>query len=342
MQMIGKMPFSGRTALALTAGLSMALLVAGCSKAPHDEAAASSDASVDAAAPASNEAVLADGPATAAPAADASRAEAIAAAAGAAANSAGEGTDRAGASAFTGADPGVAPGVAFTYAFSFRLADDKVSAAQDAHVTACARLGVDQCRVTGLSYNQTKDGPVTGQSSFLLDPAVARAFTRDATDAVARLDGDLMDSRVGGEDVGTGISASQRRSARMGGDLDRLEKRLAQPGLGARERAELQRQVAQLKSVLNGEEDRRMDEEARLASTPVQFTYSGTTGATGFNRDRPFASAFDASWGSLKTASAFVLTLLGITLPWLLLVGAVVAGIRLATRRRQAAAVSET
>lgn len=237
------------------------------------------------------------------------------------------------ATAAPGADPRVAPGVAFVYSFNFELADDAVSQAQDRHVAACERLGTARCRVVGLRYNQEDGGPVTASLSFLLDPALAHGFARDAVASVRALDGTLLDSSVGGEDVGTGITASQQASAAMGGDLARIEERLRQPGLSAGERRDLSAQAERLRGELRSAEQERRGGEARLASTPVEFAYRGTTGAAGFDRSRPFASAWAASTDSFGSAAAFVLMLLGLLLPWALMAGGVVLAVRLIRAR---------
>ncbi len=232
-----------------------------------------------------------------------------------------------------GASQLVAPGVAFAYRFNFRLADDAVSEAQDRHVSACEELGQSRCRVTGLQYTQSEDGPVEASLAFLLDPALARSFARDALGSVRDLDGTLVNSSVDGEDVGTGINASQQVSAAMGGDLARIEQRLAQPGLSAGERRDLRNQVEQLRGRLRDEEQGRRGGETRLASTPVLFAYRGTTGIGGFDSSRPFASALAASTDSFGSAAAFVMMLVGLILPWALMAGGIIFGWRWFRRR---------
>ncbi len=236
--------------------------------------------------------------------------------------------DATGAAAAPGADSAAAPGVAFAYRFNFQLGDDAVSQAQDRHVTACERLTVARCRVTGLRYDQQEGGPVTASLSFLLDPSLARSFARDAVGSVRELDGTLLDSSVGGDDVGTGITSSQQASAAMGGDLTRIEARLRQPGLSAGERRDLSNQAEALRGQLRDEEQGRRGGEARLASTPVEFSYRGTTGVAGFDSSRPFASALAASTDSFGSAAAFLLMLVGLLLPWALMAGGLVLAAR--------------
>ena len=307
---------------AMALAIVLALAAAGCNRAPTgNDTNAAADAAADATAAA--HAAAADMPPDAADAA--------------APRLAPDG----GAARVRGAAPPVASGVAFASRFAFRLPDDKVSVVQDAHVAACEHLGSRRCRVTGVHYEQPDGAPIAATTQFLLDPAIARSFARDAADAVRDNDGTLTDSSVNGDDVGTGIAASQRQSAQMGGDLARIERRLAMPGLGKDERDDLRRQAAALRGALRDAQGDRQADEARLASTPVVFTYAGRSGFGGYDSSRPFASAWAASTDSFGQAAGFMLMLLGYALPWALMLGGIVLLWRLIaariSRARQAA-----
>lgn len=228
---------------------------------------------------------------------------------------------------------GVASGVAFTYSAQYRLPDAAVSEAQSRHVAACAALGRAHCRVGDIRFDQRESGQINGSLQLFIDPALARGFLRDAERMVTALDGETLASSITGEDVGTGIANSQANSARLGGDLTRLEQRLAAPGLSTKERQNLQQQVAQLRRELGeGEEDRAAG-EARFAATPVELRYTGQTGIAGINPDRPFASAFAASAESFGTFFAWLLTLFGLIAPWALIPALCVFVWRVARRK---------
>ncbi|MCC7393651.1 MAG: DUF4349 domain-containing protein [Sphingomonadaceae bacterium] len=233
-------------------------------------------------------------------------------------------------------DPAIASGVAFTYSADYRLPDAAVGEAQSRHVAACAALGRVHCRVGDIRFDQRSGGQIRGSLILFVDPALARGFLRDAERMVTALDGEILASSITGEDVGTDIANSQANSARLGGDLTRLERRLAAPGLGARERENLQEQVARLRGQLrDGEEDRAAG-EARLATTPIELRYTGQTGIAGINPDRPFASAFAASAESFGTFFAWLLTLLGVVAPWAMVAALGVLIWRVARRKTPA------
>src|SRR4051794_11328006 len=72
--------------------------------------------------------------------------------------------------------PTAAPGVAFNYAYEFSLADDRISATQEAHASACENLGLARCRITGMSYSVDEHEQVTAELDLKLDPMIARQF----------------------------------------------------------------------------------------------------------------------------------------------------------------------
>lgn len=234
-------------------------------------------------------------------------------------------------------------GVALTYSFAFRLSDDKVAEAQDRHLRACEILGQAHCVVGDVAFDRNENGTVSGRTSFLLDPAMARNFVRDANSAVASLDGETLTSSVRGEELARGVNDSQTTSARLGIDVARLRQRLARPGLSANERRDLQAQIDAIDNQVRDEETKRRGAERRLANTPVAFDYSGTTGFAGIDSARPFASAWSVSSSSVAGAGAVLLTLLGIALPWLLIIVGLIAAIRGGQRwLRRRAAVAPT
>ena len=236
----------------------------------------------------------------------------------------------------------VTSGVAFTYEMQFRLPDDKVATAQDRHIAACAKLGQNHCRLTDIRYDQSPDKTIAGRATFLLDPAMAFSFTRDADKAVRELEGETQTARVNGDDAGGDIERSQQTSAAMGADIERLQRRLSQPGLTEGEKTRSRTQIEQLQGNLVSEERERERDERRLATTPVSFSYSGTTGVAGYDSTRPFASAFETSSTGLGKTAGAVLTIAGLILPWALLVGLIVLVVRLIRRRNQTVATPAT
>ena len=209
-----------------------------------------------------------------------------------------------------------APGVAFDYAYTFRLADDRISKVQEEHAAACETLGIQRCRIADVRYQLIDEKLVEAQTQFKLDPGIARKFGANAIASVEKAEGVLADASVAGEDVGTGILASQQRSAGSEAEIARLEERLKSGGLDKRERAELLAQIAQLRGQIGDERQSRRVGEARIAWTSVAFNYVSDGGLPGIGHENPFANAGETLMRSGSTALSFVLTLGAAILPW--------------------------
>lgn len=218
-----------------------------------------------------------------------------------------------------------APGVAFDYAYTFRLADDRISKVQEEHAAACETLGVQRCRIVDVRYQLTDEKLVEAQTQFKLDPGIARKFGARAIESVEKAEGVLADASVAGEDVGTAILASQQRSAGSEAEIARLEERLKAGGLDKRERAELLSQITQLRGEIGNERQTRRSGEARIAWTSVAFNYASDGGLPGIGHENPFASASETLMRSGSTALSFVLTLGAALLPWGILLALFVA-----------------
>ena len=292
--------------MALSASL---ILVSGCSKAPDDtsapprESAVATDASGTSAQTNAAHEMVADPAAKAAPQAAA----------------ADESTP--------GIDSDVAPGVAFAYRYAFTLPANAISDVQRQHSDACRKLGPSQCRVTGMSYEQPREGEVTARLDFLLAPDVAPQFGSEAVGLVEKAEGSLAQATVNGENAGAQIELSQHNSAGLQAELTRLQARLKAPGLAADERTELNQRIDALNQQLGGEKQLRQQKEASIATTPVSFAYNSQgLFNTGSN---PFGTAAKASWGSMSTMLAFVMTMAGVALPWLLLAALIAMLIRM-------------
>lgn len=226
----------------------------------------------------------------------------------------------------------VAPGVAFAYRYAFTLPAKAISDTQRQHSDACAKLGPSRCRVTGMNYEQPREGVVNASLDFLLAPDIAQQFGSDAVGLVEKAEGSLANATVNGENAGAAIAMSQQTSANLTGELTRLEARLKAPGLSSDERAELTQRIDAMRTELTGQKDLRRQKEASIATTPVSFAY-GSEGLfnTGSN---PFGNAANTSLSSMQYMLAFVLTFAGLVLPWALLAALVVMLIRMRTMKQ--------
>ncbi|QNM82344.1 hypothetical protein H8M03_10015 [Sphingomonas sabuli] len=228
--------------------------------------------------------------------------------------------------------PTAAPGVAFRYDYVFQLADEQISGVQERHASRCEALGAARCRITGMRFAVDDDDAVSASLEVKLAPDIARAFGKQATADVTVADGKLSRTEFSGTDTEPVTSEAGRREADVRQRIADLEKQLATASAGA-ERAQLQAQLNGLRSELSGARATVADAQAQLARTPMEFTYFGRGGISGF-RANPLREAARMFVASLVTMIDVVLRVLAVLLPWLALVALVLVVARTRAGRR--------
>ena len=205
-----------------------------------------------------------------------------------------------------------APGVAFAYHYAFRLPPKNIASAQEAHAGACEKLGGARCRITGMRYQLIGENDIRAMLAFKLDPTLARAFGKEGIAAIEKADGKLIDAEITGTDAGAEIAQLGTGRARAADELARIDKQLARGDLPAGERAELQRQRAELVATIGAAQANIADQRASLATTPMVFDYESGAGIRGFDASAPLTSALDTFLSSAQTTLAFVLGFIAI------------------------------
>ncbi len=217
----------------------------------------------------------------------------------------------------------VAPGVAFTHAYNFALPQTAISDVQSRHAALCETLTLRHCRVTGMDFDRSDDGSVSASLAFKLNPALAGSFARDATDLVEKANGRLADSRISGEDVGSGIVANDKGLTAIDAELAKIDAQLRIPNLAKDVRGRLVERANDLRAERRSLSGEREDKVESLATTPVSFTYAASEGVLGMDPRTPVARAMATSLASMKAMIEVVLTLGGALAPWALLGGGI-------------------
>jgi hypothetical protein len=229
--------------------------------------------------------------------------------------------------------PTAAPGVAFNYRYAFRLAGERIGAVQEQHASACEKLGITRCRITGMRYRLAGDDDLEAMLAFKLDPALARAIGKEGIAAVTRAEGMLVDAEISGEDVGSKISAARRTEAELDEELKRVEAELARPGLRGPERAELQIRVQQLRDQIRATRATRGEQQETLATTPMVFNYGSGELVPGFDGRPRLRQALDDALGNFLAGLAWIFVAFVTLLPWAAVAGLLAWGGRKLARR---------
>lgn len=213
-----------------------------------------------------------------------------------------------------------APGVAFNYRYAFRLPNSRISAAQEAHATMCEKLGVTRCRITGMRYTVVNERDVSASLELKLDPAIARAFGKDATKVITDAEGMLVDQQISGVDVGTSIERANRGRAELQDELERVNRELARPGLSSVVRDRLLSEAASLRSQIRSLGEQKATDEESLAKTPMAFFYGSGRSIPGFDEPQPLKDAFTRAGYNFLSAIGFLVIAVATLLPWLVLI----------------------
>lgn len=214
-----------------------------------------------------------------------------------------------------GVDVTAAPGVAFSYTYAFRLPAQNVKDAQEAHASACEKLGPQHCRITGMLYRLIGENNIVGAIQFKLDPALARAFGKQGIDAIVKADGKLVDAEITGTDAGATIKTLDVQRQQAEAEVQRLDRQLARGDLKPAERSELQRQRAALATRLQEVKTETGNQEESLATTPVSFRYESGAAVRGFDGSAPITSAGNIFLDSAQVTLGVVLTALAALTP---------------------------
>lgn len=214
-----------------------------------------------------------------------------------------------------GVDVTAAAGVAFSYTYAFRLPAQNVKDAQEAHASACEKLGPQHCRITGMLYRLIGENNIVGAIQFKLDPALARAFGKQGIDAIVKADGKLVDAEITGTDAGAAIKTLDAQRQQAEAEVQRLDRQLARSDLKAAERSELQRQRAALTARLQEVKTETGNQEESLATTPVSFRYESGAAVRGFDGSAPITSAGNVFLDSAQITLGVVLTALAALAP---------------------------
>lgn len=201
--------------------------------------------------------------------------------------------------------PATAPGVALDYGYEFSLPDQRISATQEAHASACEKLGLAQCRITGMSYSVDQDEQVTAELDLKLDPQIARQFGKSAQQLVEGNDGKLIRLDIGSSDEGEAISQATKQRSSISAQIQQLQAELAKTKPGTQARADLMSQIQALQEQASEQTGAIERSQAALASTPMKFQYYGRGGVPGF-RGNPF----HAAWSTLATTIVWLVNIL--------------------------------
>jgi hypothetical protein len=220
--------------------------------------------------------------------------------------------------------PTAAPGVAFNYDYEFSLPDERIAATQEAHAAACERLGVQRCRITGMTYRVDQNEQVQAGLDVKLDPSIARQFGKSSQQTVESNDGQLVRLEIGSADEGAVIEQATKQKTDASAQIAQLQQELAQTKAGTEARANLVSQIQALRQQASQQSRTIEASQAALASTPMEFHYYGRGGVPGF-RGNPLREAWQTFVTTVVWLVGILLQAIAVLIPLVLLAALFIA-----------------
>jgi hypothetical protein len=203
------------------------------------------------------------------------------------------------------------------------LPDERIAATQEAHASACEKLGLARCRITGMSYSVDQDEQVTAELDLKLDPSIARQFGKAAQQSVEGNDGKLVRLDIGSSDEGSLIEQAGQKGD-SAAQLAQLQQELDKTKPGTQARANLMSQIQALQQQV-AERSRAIEaSQAALATTPMAFHYYGRGGVPGF-RGNPIREAWQTFVVTIVWLVGILLQALAVLVPLGILLAALIA-----------------
>ncbi|CUS43917.1 MAG: hypothetical protein V4610_12695 [Pseudomonadota bacterium] len=204
---------------------------------------------------------------------------------------------------------------AFDYHYAFRMPGSRIAAVQESHARGCDQLGPARCRIMAIRYNVDDRNRVEATLTLKLDPTVARAYGKGATDAVTRAGGSMTGADIAGADSGAAAGRSDGVVARLRESLGNAEAQL-RGTVSPEERIQLSARTDRLRAAIGtiGEVDQGAG--TGVATTPVLLTYASGSAMGGLGGSD---ATFDTAGQTLLSSLAGLATILAGVGPWLLL-----------------------
>lgn len=230
------------------------------------------------------------------------------------------------------------PKLAYAYDLGFRLPGDKIAAAQDAHRSACAKMGAARCQLLGMSRGSADDSKPQAHLKLRIASAEAQRFSDDAVRAVARSGGRAIKTSVTAEDVSKQIVDAEARIHQRELLVSRLTEILRTRSGKVEELVDTERSIAEAQEELDKTKGWLTELRGRVAMSDFDIDYEAIAPATTpDNREMQLGEAVSDSASSFAIALKGLAMLLIYLTPWLLILGPIAwFGIRKLRRAGQA------
>ena len=164
------------------------------------------------------------------------------------------------------------PAANYDYRYAFRVPGERIAALQESHARGCEQLGPARCRITALKYGVDDRNQASAVLALTLDPAIARAFGKAATDTALKAKGALVSAEVLDDPAAGSVPARLKRAAE---DAEAKLKDVTDPD----ERTALAADAARARAAIATISELDRANGPMLATAPVLINYTAGSGS---------------------------------------------------------------
>lgn len=231
------------------------------------------------------------------------------------------------------------PRIAYTYGYGFRLDRGRIAEVQERHLASCRRLGPALCRVTAMQRGGTAEGDAGANLKLQVAAGLAERFGRGLITTASAGGGETADRSIAAEDLSRQMIDSEARIRTREVLIQRLTVLLQTRSGNIAQAVEAERAINTAQEELEAARAALADMRGRVAMSAIDISYVARGPAP--DSPNPIAQAF-GQVGSISASSiGAMVVLVGVALPWVLLVGLVFLAARLIRRRRARDAEAE-
>lgn len=210
------------------------------------------------------------------------------------------------------------PQIAYSYEYGYRIATGQISDVQKQHASFCEKQGPTVCRV----INLRRSGDETNYAYAMLHLEVAapkaKSFGTSLTDIVEQAGGYETSTAIEGEDLSKQIVDTEARLRSRELLAKRLTELLRTRNGSVEELVQAERAVTEVNEEIDKARSWLAEMRGRIAFSKLVVNYeSNAPGAGSFTA--PIRTAWNNISSMLGSSIGALITILTVTLPWILL-----------------------
>ncbi|MEP3224878.1 MAG: DUF4349 domain-containing protein [Parasphingorhabdus sp.] len=211
------------------------------------------------------------------------------------------------------------PQIAYSYDYGFRLPSAEIPKAQQQHIALCNQVPEMGCRVLNMSNSGGEGDYANGRLHLEVAAPKARVFGEKLADAIDDNGGSQIAASISGEDLSKQIVDTEARLRSRLLLSQRLTELLRTRKGSVAELVEAERAVTDVNEEIDQARSWLKEMRAHVAYSKVMISYqSGAPGSGGFTR--PIREALGGVASALGYSVGAAITVIAVTLPWILLI----------------------